>query len=653
MDLRTQARNVDFSGAPQTKSSKAGTVLPATCSTGETFFKIDAPAGLNLYGCKPDNVWSLLSGGTSSLPPVAGAEGKVLTYDGSAPQWSALAGDVQGTPGVNSVHGLQGRSMSGAAPFNNDVLTWNEASSQWQPAGASVQAGSGINVAANSISMDDAVVPLYYTGSGAPQFPCTAGRDYYVDLVSVNLYFCGAVNVWQAVSKTSPLLSAGDIVSGTLALARGGTQTDLSTTGGAGQFLKQSSSGAAVTVGAIASADLPSHTHAAADVTSGTLALARGGTQTDLSTTGGAGQFLKQSSSGAAVTVGAIASTDLPAHTHAATDVTSGKLALARGGTLADLSATGGAGQFLKQSSNGAAVTVGTIASTDLPSHTHAATDVTSGTLALARGGTLADLSATGGAGQFLKQSSTGAAVTVGAIASTDLPTHTHAATDVTSGKLALARGGTNQSAWQAGTCVQVNSSGTALESAASACGSGGGTSSLPASSGLGYFFPFGAGQEVTSGSFNLTANKIGYFQFVSTPMSINRLVYEAGTALSGGTSWNFAIYGSDCATLVTSGSYSGTASGGVYVGVPLSPAVSLGYGVFYLMIAYPGSGTPGMYGWNSSADVAKMGNTGSLVRVGISSTSFSGSWPASGTNLCSGGAANMVNMPYMMMDFQ
>ena len=157
----------------------------------------------------------------------------------------------------------------------------------------------------------------------------------------------------------------------------------------------------------------------------------------------------------------------------------------------------------------------------------------------------------------------------------------------------------------------------------------------------------------MASGSFNLTANKIGYFQFVSTPMSINRLVYEAGTALSGGTSWNFAIYGSDCATLVTSGSYSGTASGGVYVGVPLSPAVSLGFGVYYLMIAYPGSGTPGMYGWNSSADVAKMGNTGSLVRFGISSTSFSGSWPASGTNLCSGGAANMVNMPYMMMDFQ
>ena len=43
----------------------------------------------------------------------------------------------------------------------------------------------------------------------------------------------------------------------TLNLARGGTGTDLSVTGGAGQFLKQSSSGGAVTVAGIVAADLP------------------------------------------------------------------------------------------------------------------------------------------------------------------------------------------------------------------------------------------------------------------------------------------------------------------------------------------------------------------------------------------------------------
>jgi hypothetical protein len=52
---------------------------------------------------------------------------------------------------------------------------------------------------------------------------------------------------------------------------------------------------------------------------------------------------------------------------------------------------------------------------------------------------------------------------------------HAHSAADVTSGTLDLNRGGSNQTTWTASRCVQVNSAGTALESAAAACGSGGG----------------------------------------------------------------------------------------------------------------------------------------------------------------------------------
>ena len=46
--------------------------------------------------------------------------------------------------------------------------------------------------------------------------------------------------------------------------------------------------------------------------------------------------------------------------------IAAGKLALARGGTNADLSATGGVSQVLKQASAGAAITVGQLASTDI-----------------------------------------------------------------------------------------------------------------------------------------------------------------------------------------------------------------------------------------------------------------------------------------------
>jgi len=61
------------------------------------------------------------------------------------------------------------------------------------------------------------------------------------------------------------------------------------------------------------------------------------------------------------------------------------------------------------------------------------------------------------------------------AIAAGDLPSHTHAASDITSGTLALARGGTNQSSWIASRCVRVNDAGTALEVASGDCGTGGG----------------------------------------------------------------------------------------------------------------------------------------------------------------------------------
>lgn len=61
----------------------------------------------------------------------------------------------------------------------------------------------------------------------------------------------------SAAVSTAIALAASAITSGLLALARGGTGADLSTTGGAGQFVKQSTVGGGLTVGVIATADLP------------------------------------------------------------------------------------------------------------------------------------------------------------------------------------------------------------------------------------------------------------------------------------------------------------------------------------------------------------------------------------------------------------
>ena len=78
VNLRTQAKDVDFSGASSTKPTRAGTTLPASCSVGELFFKLDAVAGQNLYACTGLNTWTGIigtggGGGGGSAPTNAAA----------------------------------------------------------------------------------------------------------------------------------------------------------------------------------------------------------------------------------------------------------------------------------------------------------------------------------------------------------------------------------------------------------------------------------------------------------------------------------------------------------------------------------------------------------------------------------------------------
>jgi hypothetical protein len=120
----------------------------------------------------------------------------------------------------------------------------------------------------------------------------------------------GATTAAAAFDALSPLTTVGDI------LMAGATGTDSRLAGNSTtskQFLTSTGTGSAATTpswGALAAGDLPAHS--ASLITSGTLALAQGGTGANLSATGGSGQYLKQITSGGIVSVGAIASADVP-----------------------------------------------------------------------------------------------------------------------------------------------------------------------------------------------------------------------------------------------------------------------------------------------------------------------------------------------------
>lgn len=159
------------------------------------------------------------------------------------------------------------------------------------------------------------------------------------DVAVGNALISGGVGVapsWGKISLTAA-------VSGILPLANGGSGADLSATGGANQIVRQNSAGGVFTVSVLAAGDLPNTA-----VTPGSYGAAASVATFTVD---------QQGRLTAAATVAIAIS---------ATAITSGALALARGGTHADLSATGGAGQYLKQAGVGADITVGTIPATDL-----------------------------------------------------------------------------------------------------------------------------------------------------------------------------------------------------------------------------------------------------------------------------------------------
>jgi len=111
VDLKMQAKTIDFTLAAETRPVKTGSLLPASCVTGDMYFLTTAPAGANLYACVSVNTWALQSG--------AGGGGS-LTVDsnstlvGTRPVNNYIAG-----PGMQSVLSDTGTQIN--IQFNPDT----------------------------------------------------------------------------------------------------------------------------------------------------------------------------------------------------------------------------------------------------------------------------------------------------------------------------------------------------------------------------------------------------------------------------------------------------------------------------------------------------------------------------------------------------
>jgi hypothetical protein len=252
VDLRSQGRNVDFSGASRTKPSKAGATLPATCGVGELFFLTTAPAGQNLYSCGSTNSWSAVSAPLPGfLQGLTGTQGsaKVLQLFGGGSvnsndcakfdSWGNLvsAGGPCASSAVTAVFGRTGAVAAQNGDYSFSLISGTAGISQGGT-GATTSAGAlsslGAAAAVHTHTLTDlsgitgkkgSGTLLQAFGGGSVNTNDCAKFDSYGSIISAGGP-CAAVP--SVFGRTGGVIAqSGDysfsLISGTAGISQGGT----------------------------------------------------------------------------------------------------------------------------------------------------------------------------------------------------------------------------------------------------------------------------------------------------------------------------------------------------------------------------------------------------------------------------------------------
>ncbi len=203
LDLRSQAKDVDFTAAPSTRPIKTGTVLPATCTTGDLFFQTTAPAGSNLFGCVSANTFVLQSGGGSGG---GGGAPTTIENNGTTVGSDGIVNFIAGVGVLNTISNT-GSQINIQQGVDTSVILSKataQSSTPWQCFSASGSASSYTCSLSPTLQAYNAGMMLLWkpdvNGAGGP--------------TTLNADTLGAVAIKQADGITDPTIA--DILAGRL-----------------------------------------------------------------------------------------------------------------------------------------------------------------------------------------------------------------------------------------------------------------------------------------------------------------------------------------------------------------------------------------------------------------------------------------------------
>lgn len=146
--------NADFSTATRTLVWKKGTSLPGTCTIGDSYFKTDATAGQNLYGCTSANTWTQLGGAGNGT--VNSGTGNQLAY--YATTGTAVSGLSSANSGVLVTNGSGVPSISTTLPSGLALGT---------PASGTLTNATGLPISTGVAGLGSGVATFAATPSSA------------------------------------------------------------------------------------------------------------------------------------------------------------------------------------------------------------------------------------------------------------------------------------------------------------------------------------------------------------------------------------------------------------------------------------------------------------------------------------------------------